>query len=281
MRLVVRWQRRRAACQTDERLRRFRRVLLGALRTQRYRPQLKAAGLGTPEAIFGVSTCEPALRRLAPVELEDYWANRADFHNPGASPPDAQVLLYPLEPLPRVAILVPGFRETGIIRVFDWQELSRLRRFQAEVIAAPASVLRELARKGPPALTHAVIVFTGVSTAELTQTDRDLLWEAFQVPVFEQFLGPDGRVIAWECQAHNGLHLRSENAILEFPAGSRLSELYLTSLTDLCHPALRLATRFHAIVSEQPCECGRSERRLMTVRRMAVTEHTMTAPAGT
>ena len=54
----------------------MRPSLLTALEEQlmsarRYRPVLKAAGLGTPEAISGVSTCGPARTRWVHV-----WHNK-------------------------------------------------------------------------------------------------------------------------------------------------------------------------------------------------------------
>jgi hypothetical protein len=82
-----------------------------------------------------------------------------------------------------------------------------------EAIAAPLQRALDLAdarMKGLmdlPSLSFAVVVLTDLSGAPLDRRQRDLLWRAFQVPVFEQLRDWDGEVIARECEAHSGLHL--------------------------------------------------------------------------
>jgi hypothetical protein len=41
----------------------------------------------------------------------------------------------------------------------------------------------------------------------LTAADREQLWRAFRVPLFEQIIGPNGERLAAECEAHDGLHI--------------------------------------------------------------------------
>ena len=41
----------------------------------------------------------------------------------------------------------------------------------------------------------------------LSRSDRDALWEKFQVPVFALLLDRQGRLTAWECEAQEGLHV--------------------------------------------------------------------------
>jgi hypothetical protein len=59
-----------------------------------------------------------------------------------------------------------------------------------------------------PSLTHALIVLTR-SDLLLTIEQRQRLWLAFRVPVFEQLIGKDGALLAAECEAHSGLHIES------------------------------------------------------------------------
>jgi hypothetical protein len=110
-------------------------------------------------------------------------------------------------------------------------------------------------------LTNAVIAFTGVNQGDLTGQDRELLWDVFQVPVFEQYLGFDGRLVAWECEAHEGLHVQSSEAVMEESDGSG-SELLMTSLTNLTYPALRLSTGLYGALASGPCECGSNTEKL-------------------
>jgi hypothetical protein len=82
-----------------------------------------------------------------------------------------------------------------------------------EAIAAPLQRALDLAdarMKGLvdlSSLSFAMVVLTDVSGTPLDQRQRDLLWRAFRVPVFEQLRDWDGEVIARECETHSGLHL--------------------------------------------------------------------------
>ena len=114
--------------------------------------------------------------------------------------------LHPVDPAPRTAILAPGFEQTNLIRVFaaGWNE--RAARFRPASIAAGIDLLRELARTGL-VLDHSVVAFTRESEPGLATEDRDLFWRAFGVPVYEQVLGANNRLLASECEAHAGLHI--------------------------------------------------------------------------
>ena len=41
----------------------------------------------------------------------------------------------------------------------------------------------------------------------MSVAERERLWRAFRVPVFEQIIAPDGELLAAECEAHDGLHI--------------------------------------------------------------------------
>src|SRR5260370_36296509 len=104
-------------------------------------------------------------------------------------------------PALRIAVLTPDL------------PLGQIRRRMSEcrVVAATVPLLRSLAEAVEsagltlPRVEAAVIAFTGICHGELTALERDLFWRVFQVPVFEQFLSPDGRILAVECDAHDGL----------------------------------------------------------------------------
>jgi phenylacetate-CoA ligase len=87
----------------------------------------------------------------------------------------------------------------------------------------------------------------------LSEEDRNELWRAFEVPIFEQCLGPGGAVLAWECEAHDGLHIAEENIIVEQDPHSGL---ILTCLTGRRYPALRVVAGCTATVKERVCGCG-------------------------
>ena len=116
--------------------------------------------------------------------------------------------IHPLDPAPRTAILAPGFIETSTVRTFPegWSE--RARRFNPASLAGPLPLMRRMARD-TWALEQAVIVFTYAGGPGFSPLDRDSLWKAFGVPVFEQFLSVKNKLLATECDAHSGLHVVS------------------------------------------------------------------------
>jgi hypothetical protein len=113
------------------------------------------------------------------------------------------------------------------------------------------------------ALKHFVVSFTGGDLGELREEDREPFWRVFQVPVFEQRVGFDGRVVAYECEAHEGLHIVPERAAFEETAES---ELLITSLTDLRFPTLRVGTRMARSIEHECCGCGNAAPRLVAAQ---------------
>jgi hypothetical protein len=111
-------------------------------------------------------------------------------------------------PLPvacRIAVVAPNFEERDGVHTFEENQIPEIEKFRPEVLAGTVHVLLRLAEA--IRIPRAVVAFSGSRLGPVTNRDRDLLWSAYQVPVFEQSLGPDGRVIARECEAHDGLHL--------------------------------------------------------------------------
>jgi hypothetical protein len=123
------------------------------------------------------------------------------------------VFRYPMDPAPRTAVLAACFRQSRLrpnypVRVFPdgWSE--EVSAFAPAAIAAPREQLLGLAAADRPvALTHAVIVLETRGDPLLSTAERAWLWRAFRVPVFEQIIGPDGELLAAECEAHEGLHI--------------------------------------------------------------------------
>jgi hypothetical protein len=80
--------------------------------------------------------------------------------------------------------------------------------FAPAVIVATRAQLLALAESAP-VLTHALVAVARPTDMLLTAADRDQLWRAFRVPVFEQLIGPRGERLAAECEAHDGLHIEA------------------------------------------------------------------------
>src|SRR6266550_1450214 len=98
----------------------------------------------------------------------------------------AASFVHPLDPAPRTAILVPGFRSSRSIRAFPqgWDDAAR--KFAPAAVAGTLEQLLSLADQGVP-LTHAVICLAWHREDLLTASQRAFLWNVFGVPVFEQY----------------------------------------------------------------------------------------------
>ena len=87
--------------------------------------------------------------------------------------------------------------------------------------------------------THALIVLGRWEDPRVTEADRELLWSRFGVPLFEQIIADDHKLLAAECEAHDGLHIESPD----------------------------LPPRNGEILETAPCECGRTTPRLVAPQR--------------
>jgi hypothetical protein len=137
--------------------------------------------------------------------------------------------VHPIDPVPRTAILVAGFRETRVVRVFSRGWDDRAARFRATAVAGPIEQLRRLLTANVR-LEHAVIALSYPGDRPLSPWDREVLWRALGVPVFEQYLDRKNRLLAMECDAHSGMHVVSGCAGLDVesdvcPCGNRTPRL--------------------------------------------------------
>ena len=118
-------------------------------------------------------------------------------------------LQFPIAASERIAVLAEGFRMSKCTRQFGPNDLEAIAAY------APQSMVVKmedaLALQAQP-LEHGLVVLTRHSP--LTDRDRDRLWRAFGVPVFEFLRAADGLVIARECECHDGLHV---DAMPELP----------------------------------------------------------------
>jgi len=66
---------------------------------------------------------------------------------------------------------------------------------------------------------RAVFVLQDERDPLLTDAQRDELWAQFAVPVYVLLLDGKGKVCAYECEAHQGLHLPVDAARRPIPPG--------------------------------------------------------------
>ena len=150
-------------------------------------------------------------------------------------------LVYPIPPAPLTAVLVDGFRSAGNTRVFEngWNEEAAS--FGPCAIAATPAQLRAL--PPVPSLRNALIALVRPGEPGFSEEDRERLWRAFRVPVFEQRIDESCMLLAAECEAHDGLHIESPN----------VSPVVSPNPGEVLETAL--------------CGCGRSTPRLVSTAR--------------
>lgn len=178
-------------------------------------------------------------------------------------------LHYPLGDAPRTAVVARKVEESRRVRRFSGLRAEGLTEFNPLALGAPLDTLRAASSEtlSHPPLRNALIVFTGVLEGPLTPEDSDDLWRRYQVPVFEQFLGLDGELLAWECEIHHGLHVRENAAHFESCEQERL---VVSFLDNPRLPVLRLETGLAGRLITEPCPCGDPSPRIVDMRRRSV-----------
>ncbi len=184
----------------------------------------------------------------------------------GPWPPGTRVAFVAPWFRPRSAPAFPSFRDPGLAR------------YRPDVIAAPLPALLEMAEamlrgKADPAEAElGVAPLTGVGRPAIHPAERNLLWMALGVPVFEQFRGPAGELLAWECEAHAGLHVVAGRA--EFFKARGETEIRVR----LTRESIAAPTGLEGRIETEPCACGREGLRLCDLRTAGETpEQALTA----
>lgn len=111
-------------------------------------------------------------------------------------------------------MLVAGFRSRNPVRVFEEGWGDRAKTFAPDSVAATLAQFEALAAAKIP-LRHSMIVLARMNEPRITEADRDRLWKWFEVPLFEQIIGPDCELLAFECEAHDGLHIASPKLAID------------------------------------------------------------------
>ncbi len=205
-----------------------------------------------PESALALLPPSPMLRNSGPAKL--------------------QALQLPLKIPGRVAVLDGGFDLGGKnsppnIRELPGSAMPELLEYAPEAIVAPLDTAlwladRKLRGLGEiPSLRIAMVVTTRIDDTPLADHHRELLWHAFEVPIFEQLKAWDGTVIARECEVHDGLHVADREAILHLYD----DELLVTQLTAVPLPVVRTRTGFTAEMVPEHCECGAETPRIRSV----------------
>jgi hypothetical protein len=234
--------RRREAAAEDPRLESLKRVLEAALETEYYRPSLKAARLDTLNAIRSLRSVADGLVRLPAVQYGAFIQDRGRFRNPlaPAAAPRSEEAMLPN----------PWRRKPDDDAITG--SIDALRRLAAAVRGGRISI---------PDCAARVVVHSSLDGGMLGEDDRDFLWSAFELPVFEELRGFDGELLASECEGHEALHINEDMAICEWLNGGR--DFIVTSLGGIRHPLLRLRTNLTTSFRSGVCACGETAGRFV------------------
>jgi hypothetical protein len=176
----------------------------------------------------------------------------------------AQRFCFPLSGPLRIAVLEAGFHADPNLREFTPDEFVWMHSYAPEALVAPLDLALSLADQKArglfdlPSLRTAIVVLTSLDDSPLADHHRDLLWEAFGVPVFEQLRGWDGAIFAKECEVHDGLHIDESAAILQLFE----DELLATQFATPGDPIIRARTGLTGEIVIAACECGAATPRL-------------------
>jgi hypothetical protein len=133
--------------------------------------------------------------------------------------PGKETLHFPLPVPARLAVIDADFHIGVNMRAFHNPDLTGIIEYAPDAMALPLSAALALADRKLrglfqlPSLELAIVVFSTMDYPDhglLDSHHRDLLWKAFCLPVFEQLRGRDGKVIARECEIHDGMHFEPE-----------------------------------------------------------------------
>lgn len=212
----------------------------------------------------------------------------------GASPGTKQFYLWgvPLEQLPWRKVwkdrLYNAIQRRHVVNSFALSEetvpqiLADLNRYRPDVVVAYTGPLYQFARSLAernlrPYSPRSLIV----GAEQLYGFQRELIESVFGAPVFETYGSREFMLIGAECAEHRGLHLTSEQLVVEIlddagqptPSGE-IGNVVITDLYNFGMPFVRYAIGDRAVAGFSRCACGRglpllrevSGRRLDTLR---------------
>jgi phenylacetate-CoA ligase len=166
--------------------------------------------------------------------------------------------------------VIPTFVQNDAV----WQAITgRYQAFRPRFLIGYASSLVRFARYVAEKKLRLAAPRAIISAAEGMQAqERKFLSETIGAPVFNTYGSREFMSIGGECEFHSGLHINSENILLEVesPNSSEASPLLVTDLHNAGTVFLRYSIGDVGTLSAERCACGRSLPLLASVQGRVV-----------
>ena len=161
-------------------------------------------------------------------------------------------------------------------RLYDCYDISQdrmaryhleLSRYQPEVMIAYAGAVFQLSRfLKVNNLTPAYPSKSIITSAETLAEDmRSQIRQVFKKPIFDRYGSREVGLMAFECDAHRGLHIAFTHSLLEVVKPGTLEtvceqegDILVTTLAEPSFPLIRYQIGDVAVATEQQCTCGRN-----------------------
>ena len=154
--------------------------------------------------------------------------------------------------------VIPTFVQNDAV----WQAIAeRYRAFRPNYLIGYASSMVRFARYVAERKLRLAAPRAIISAAEGMQAqERIFLTETLGAPVFNTYGSREFMSISGECEVHDGMHINSENILVEAesPDSSDASPLLITDLHNHATVFLRYSIGDVGTLSTGPCVCGRS-----------------------
>jgi phenylacetate-coenzyme A ligase PaaK-like adenylate-forming protein len=149
---------------------------------------------------------------------------------------------------------------------------SALERFRPDVLSGYPSVIAALAEEQRNGRLDIAPQWVFCGSEQFLPSARASMRDAWGIEPYDVYATTEtGGVLAFECAAHEGLHIREETCIVEavdsdeLPVGDGepASGLLVTSWLNGTLPLIRYRLDDATILTSEPCRCGRQSRRIV------------------
>jgi phenylacetate-coenzyme A ligase PaaK-like adenylate-forming protein len=187
--------------------------------------------------------------------------------------------------------LAPGSR--GAQRLIDIRQklpaiVAQLNDFQPTALAAYPYLLSQLTEEAAKGRLHIHPRRITSSADVLTTRHRQAIRRAFGCKVYNFYCSTEFPFLAWECEAHDGLHVNADYVIVEsvdardrpVPVETLGKKILVTNLSNRVMPLIRYEMSDQVAYTAAPCPCGCPLPRIRTVAGREEHILSLPGPAG-